>query len=249
MKKIAILLSFIFLVSPSFALAVITHDTDSTKIVNGFAASPTNTWTHTTASGSTLGVLTCNLWQDAGPTGTIGSATYNSSSVTLATSTRTGNMYSYVGYITSPSSGANTVSVVVSGNIDAFKCAFSTYAGSLTASVVDTTAIAGLTTSPYTSMASSITTGSADELVVASLSKFGTGVLTVGGGQTTILNDVTGSVGAAAGYQNVVSPSTVTPTWTVPSNTNDWSMSVAAFKPSVTPPATATTSFWQFNDF
>lgn len=215
---------------PGRTYAAISHDTDSTKIVNGFAASPTNTWTHTTTAKATLGVLTCSLWQDVGGSGTVGSASLNSIAITAINSTRSGSMYSYIGYIVNPSSNAQTVSVTVSGNIDGFKCSFSTYFGTRSdASVVDTSSLGATGATPYTSVSTAIITNNTNELVVSTLSKFGTEALTVGGGGTTILNDVTGSIGGASSYQLVVLPSSVSPAWTMASNSNDWSMVDAAF--------------------
>ena len=242
MKKI-LKTSFIFLLTiaiiswtsfgnPSIAEAAIVHDTDSTKIVNGFAASPTNTWSHTTTAGSTLGVLACSIWQDVPGSGTVGSATYNGSTITAVNSTLSGAMYSYIGYIVNPTSGVNTVSVTVSGNIDGFKCSFSTYSGTNTSSPVDTSALGVTGTTPYTSVSQAITTANAGELVVAQLSKFGVQALTVGGGQTTVMNDVTGSISGATGQQIVATASTVTPSWTMASNSNDWSIVAVAFKAS-----------------
>lgn len=242
MKKI-LKTSFIFLLTiaiilwtsfgnPSIAEASIVHDTDSTKIVNGFVSSPTNTWTHTTTSGSTLGVLACMLWQDIPGTGTIASASYNGSAITAVNSTASVSMYSYIGYIVNPTSGAKTVSVTVSGNIDGFKCSFSTYSGTDTSSPVDTSALGVTGSTPYTSVSRTITTANAGELVVAQLSKFGVQALTVGGGQTTVMNDVTGSASGATGQQIVSTASTVTPSWTMASNSNDWSIVAVAFKAS-----------------
>lgn len=224
MKKLFL---FLFFFAPVLAHAAIAHDVDSTKVVNGFFASPTNTWTSgVTGAGATLGVLTCDLWQDVAGTGTVGSASYNGTAITLVNSTHSGSMYSYVGYIISPVATAKTVSVTVAGNIDGFKCSFSSYTGTDTTSPLDTSVLATTGTIPYTSVSKAITT-SGTTLVVATLAKFAVGALTVGGGGTTIQNDVTGSFSGAASQQVSSSP---TPAWSVASNSNDWSMVVASFK-------------------
>lgn len=225
--------AFIGLPLQTLATSNPTHDVDSTKVVNGFFASPTNTWTSgATSASATLGVLTCDIWQDVAGSGTVGSASYNGSAITAVTSINSGSMYSYIGYIVSPVSGAKTVSVTVSGNIDGFKCSFSSYIGTAVVSPVDTSTTGVTGTVPYTSVSKAITTGVANALVIATLSKFGVGALTVGGGQTTIQNDVTGSISGAAGYQAVTAAGVVTPSWTMGSNSNDWSMVVVSFKPA-----------------
>jgi hypothetical protein len=220
------LLLAIVLLFPSIAFAAITHDVDATALVaNAFAASPTKTFTSgATSASATLGVLTCALWQDVAGSGTVGSATYNGSTITKAVETRGGGMDSYTGYIFSPASGAKTVSVVVSGNIDAIKCQFSSYLGtSLTAPTTGSSVIGA---TPYTSMSTTVTAPT-NGLTVATVAHFGTSALTIGGGQSSTFNNVTGSVGGAGGY--IIGTGSQTPAWTTTSGSNDWALTAATF--------------------
>lgn len=233
----------VYSIYPKTADAAIAVDATSAGVSNSFAASPTLTWSHVTVSGATLMVVTCMTWQDVAGSGTVASASYNSSALTSVNSTAGGAMYSWIGYIVNPASGTHSVSVVITGNIDAVKCGAVTFTGTTTSSPVDTSTI---TSGSTTSITNSITTANANEVIVASVSHFGTQAMTIGGSQTAVYNDVTGSTGGAGGYRVVTTATSYSPAWTT-TGSNDWSITIAAFKPAAAA-ATGSGAMLPFND-
>lgn len=222
--------------------SAISLDATSTSITNGFNSGPiTKTWSHTTGSGSSrLLVLTADIWQDTGGTGTISSASYGGVALTKGTTIREFNMSAEVWYLKNPPTGANTMSVTVSGATDAIKLATSTYTGvDQTAPYVAATTAVGTSGNPTISR----TTVNASALLVATLSRYTTTAATTN--RTSLYNDHTGSTLGAASYQLATSTGSYSDTYTG-SSANDWAMIMAEFKPTST--GSTMTNTWDYND-
>ena len=109
----------------------IAFNASSTSITTGYNAGPvTKTWTHTTSGSDRLLVLMADIWQDVGGTGTITSASYGGQALTKVTNTRSGGMASEIWYLENPPTGANTMSVTITGATDAIKLGVASLYGS-----------------------------------------------------------------------------------------------------------------------
>jgi RHS repeat-associated protein len=202
------------------------HATSST-IHGGYTSGPTTkNWTHTTSGSNRLLVLFADIWQDVGGTGTITSATYNGTSLTKATSTRGGGMASEIWYLANPASGSNTVSVTVTGATDSIKLTAASFTGANQSSPLDASnATSGWGGNPTISL----TTGTANDLVTATLSRFGTTDATTN--RTSLYNSTASSTLGAASYQIATAAGSYSDTYTG-SASSDWSMAMAGFKPA-----------------
>jgi hypothetical protein len=196
----------------------------STIIHGGYTSGPTTkNWTHTTSGSNRLLVLFADIWQDVGGTGTITSATYNGVSLTKATSTRGGGMASEIWYLANPASGSNTMSVTVTGATDSIKLAAASFTGAHQSSPLDAVNDAsGWGGNPTISL----TTGTANDLVTATLSRFGTTDATTN--RTSLYNSTASSTLGAASYQIATTPTSYSDTYTG-SASADWSMVMAGF--------------------
>ncbi len=200
-------------------------DATSTSITNAFNNTITKTWTHTTSSGSNrLLVLSADIWQDVAGSGSISSASYNGTSLTKATSTLSGGMDAETWYLANPSSGSNTVSVTVTGDTDAIKLNAATFTGITQSSPIDANATA---TGGSGNPSVSLTTATANDLIVATLSRYSTTGAT--SNRTSLYNDITGSTLGASSYQLATSTGSYTDTYTG-SVGQDWSMVATGFK-------------------
>jgi RHS repeat-associated protein len=143
-------------------------------------------------------VLFADIWQDAGGTGTITSATYNGTSL----------------------------SVTVTGATDSIKLTAASFTGAAQSSPLDATNIAtGFGGNP----SASITIQTANDLVTATLSRFGTTDATTN--RTSLYNSTASSTLGAASYQIATTPTSYSDTY-IGSAPADWSMAMAAFKPA-----------------
>jgi RHS repeat-associated protein len=199
----------------------------STIIHGGFTSGPTTkNWTHTTSGSNRLLVLFADIWQDVGGTGTVTSATYNGTSLTKATSTRAGGMASEIWYLANPASGSNTLSVTVTGATDSIKLTAASFTGAAQSSPLDASNIAtGFGGNP----SASVTTVTANDLVTATLSRFGTTDATTN--RTSLYSSTASSTLGAASYQIATTPTSYSDTYTGSAD-SDWSMVMAAFKPA-----------------
>jgi RHS repeat-associated protein len=171
-------------------------------------------------------VLFADIWQDEGGTGTITSATYNGTSLTKATSTRAGGMASEIWYLVNPATGSNTMSVTVTGATDSIKLTAASFTGALQSSPLDASnAATGFGGNPTMSL----TTGTANDLVAATLSRFGTTAATTN--RTALYNSTASSTLGAASYQIATTTGSYSDTYTG-SASADWSMAMAGFKPA-----------------
>jgi YD repeat-containing protein len=214
-------------ITSGVAASGIALDTTSSIIHGGYTSGPTTkNWTHTTSGSNRLLVLSADIWQDVPGTGTITSASWNGGAFTKATSTRGGGMASEIWYLVASTTGAKTMSVTITGDTDAIKLAASSFTGALQSSPLDTTSIAsGFGGNPTMSL----TTGTANDLVAATLSRFGITAATTN--RTSLYNSTASSTLGAASYQIATAAGSYSDTYTG-SASADWSMVMAGFKPA-----------------
>ena len=215
-------------VASSSAPNTIALTATSTDISTGFTSGPsTKNIAHTTSGSNRLLVLTADIWQDSPGVGTITSATYNGTALTKATSTRSGGMASEIWYLANPQLGSNTLSVTITGATDAIKLAGASFSGILQSfPLLD--AIASRESFGGNPSATT-TTATANALVVATLSRFGTTDATTN--RTSIFNDSVTSTLGAASYQIATAAGAYGDQY-VGSASADWSMAMAGFEPA-----------------
>lgn len=94
-------------------------------MATGFNAGPrTVSYSHTVTGSNTLLVVWVGIWQDVGGTGTVSSIDYNGTALTSAiASFRSSNMAGEMWYLVNPTTGANTLSVTVTGATDGIRVA------------------------------------------------------------------------------------------------------------------------------
>ena len=218
-------------------------DAQAGLIQNGFAAGSTVTWNHTCANSATCLVVHVMLWQDVAGAGTISTMTYAGQPMIRKVVNTGVQMRSELWYILNPTPGTNAVNATIAGNTDdrKFRSTSWTNVGSIGAS--------NSTTNTTGSPSLSVTTTRDNSVVVDVVSKFGTTAATVGGGQSSVMNDNTGSTNAMASYESKATPGAVSMDWTETS-ANDWSQcamelchsapDVTTYAPSVTGASTAT---------
>lgn len=212
-------------------------DAQGGKIENGFAAGGDRVWMHTCTGSDRFLVVSVMLWQDVAGTGTISRLTYAGVDLTKAQGLTTGSMRAEIWYLANPKVGSNLVNATVSGNTDDRKFRSSSYtgAGALDASNTGT----GSTGNPTVN----ITTVADNCWVIDAVAKFGTGAATVGAGQTSVMNDVSGSTLGAASYEGPKTPAgAVTMSWTE-ATANDWSAVAMSISPLTTSTPTITTAW------
>ncbi len=208
--------------------STIALDATTTNITTGFNAGPiTKTWTHTLASSSTVLVLMADIWQDAGGTGSVATATWKGVPLTKIKTARSVNIESELWYLAAPSTSTatGTLSVTVTGATDAIKLGAASFIGVATSSPIDASSSAtGTTGNPTVS----ITTATSSDLVIATLSRFSTTDATTN--RTSLFKDKATSTLAAGSYQLATSAGSYSDTYTG-SAAQDWSMVITAFKP------------------
>lgn len=216
-------------------------DAQSGLIQNGFAAGGARTWSHTCTGTERVLVVSVMLWQDVAGTGTITAMTYNGVAMSKAQGITNGAMRAEIWYLVNPATGANTVSATVTGNTDDRKFRSHSYTGVDQVVGIDASNSAtGATGNPTVN----VTTVADNSWVQDAVAKFGTGAATVGAGQTSIMNNVTGATLGAASYEGPKTPAgAVTMSWTQAS-ANDWVIVAMSFKPSVA--SAASSGFFQF---
>lgn len=219
-------------------IGAIAADSTAPKISTGFAAGATYTWTHTCTGSNLMLWLHAGLWQDVAGTGTVGSSSYNSAAVTsyVTKNVTGGAMRAELWRKLGPSTGANTMSVTVSGNTDDRKFGSSSFTGVDQTTGVDNFNSAEGGASPITV---NVTTIADNCWIVDAVANFSTAALTIGAGQTQVFKDSTGSTGMAGSYEGPKTPAgAVTMSWTK-TGTDDWAQVAASFKPASTlPPLT-----------
>lgn len=202
-------------------------DTQAGLVQNGYAAGGARTWSHTCTGSDLILVVSVALWQDVAGTGTISGITYNSVALTKAQGVTNGAMRAEIWYLVGPATGTNTVSATVSGDTDDRKFRSVSYTG-----------VSGYDASNSANGGSgnptvSVTTVADNCWVQDAVAKFGTGAATVGAGQTSVLNNVTGATLGAASYEGPKTPAgSVTMDWTQAS-ANDWVSVAMSFSPQV----------------
>lgn len=209
-------------------------DAQAGLIQNGFAAGSTVTWNHTVASGAML-VVHVMLWQDVAGTGTISGLFANGIAMTKAVAVTSTQMRSEIWYLFKPNSGSNVISATISGNTDDRKFRSTSWTG--VGSIGNTNSATGATGSPSVS----VTTTKDNSVVVDIVSKFGTTAATVGAGQTSVMNDNSGSTNAMASYESKAVAGAVSMDWTETS-ANDWSHCAMVLEPTV--PVVTPTLAW-----
>lgn len=203
----------------------------SNNISTSFNTGPqTFTWTHYNASTNPLLVMSADIFQDSAGVGTVTAATYNGTSMTKITNVAEVNLSAEMWYLAAPSSGANTVSITVTGATDAIKLSVATFDGFDQSSPLDTsnTSVGSTATNPTVSM----TTGVANALVVTTLSRFST--TAARSNRTPLYNDSVVSTLGATSYQLATTTGSYSDTYTG-AVADDWAMIIASFKPIVAP--------------
>lgn len=223
--------------SGGMSTSTIGFDATSTSITTGYNGGPTTkTWTHTVTGTSPIIVLTADIWQDVGGTGSISSASWNGGALTKATSTRRLGMASEIWYLVATTTGAKTMSVTVTGATDAIKMAAASFTGVSATDPLDFVVTSTGSTGNPKITATSTTNA---EVIVSTLSRFSTTDATTS--QTALYKDrVTSTLGAAS-YTFATSASAFTDTYTGSAN-QDWSMAAAVFKAATTSGASYATT-------
>jgi hypothetical protein len=203
--------------------STIAFDASSTSITTGFNAGPvTKTWTLACNSCSLI-VLNADIWQDTGPIGVITSAKVGGAAMTFVASTTSVNIEAEQWYFLATSTGTQNISVTVTGATDAIKLATASFKGTAASSPLDTS---NKTTGVSGNPSISLTTGTANDLVIDTLDRFSTTNATTN--QTAIYHDHAASTLGAASYQLATSTGSYSDTYTA-SVVQDWAMVVSAF--------------------
>lgn len=209
----------------------------STSISTGFSGTTTKTWQHMVYGTNPLLVMEANLWQDVAGTGTVTAASFNGVALTrVSTGTTNSAMRSEQWYLKAPPVGTYTMSVTVTGNTDAIKLAASTFDGYDQTSPLDNNSSA---TASAGDPSASVTTLTANALVVATLSRFSTTAAT--SNRTKVYNDSVTSVLGASSFQLATATGSYSDTYTG-SAAQDWAMTIASYKPVSGTPADLTVS-------
>jgi hypothetical protein len=219
--------------------STIALDAQAGLIENGYAVGGARTWNHTVAGTNRMLVVSVELWQDVAGTGTITALTYNGVAMTKSQGTTTGAMRAEIWYLASPATGTNVVSATVTGDTDDRKFRSTSWTG-----VSSTLDASGTGTGGTGNPSVSITTVAANAMIVDAAAKFGTTAFTVGAGQTSVMNDTTGSTTGVASYKSQASAGSTTMSWTNAS-ANDWSAVALSLAPATTTGLTTGTYYWR----
>lgn len=206
-------------------------DTSNQGVATGFSVGPrTVTYSHTCTGSQLILVVWVALWQDVAGTGTVTAITYNGVALTQAIpSTTSTSMAGEMWYLIAPTTGANTLSVTVTGATDGIRVASGSFTG------VDQTSPLGVTstsTGASGNPAVSITTATANSVAIAGLCRFANIAITA----TTFTNlqrANANSVTMVLDYNLNTTATTYTATETG-ATANDWIMGAAEFKPFLT---------------
>lgn len=219
-----------FLFQPIPARAAGALDVSDSAVATGFSAGP-RTLTPTAMTLASNAVLVCwvAIWQDVAGTGTVSAASWNGvSMVSAIASTRSTSMAGEMWYLKNPTTGSSlSPSITVTGATDGIRVACASFTG------LDNTAPLGVTntaTGASGNPAVSITTGTANSVSVAGLSRFANTAITA----TTFTNVVranANSVTMVYDYNINTTATSYTATETG-SAAQDWIMGVAEFKPA-----------------
>jgi hypothetical protein len=201
----------------------------SSVIESGFLAGSARSWSHTIPTTATNNIVwvAVSLWQDVAGTGSMSGITYNGVAMTAGPVITSGAMRSELWYIIAPPTGTSTISATVSGATDERKFSAVSFAGVAQSSPVDTS---NTQLTSGTSASISLTTTTANDMVIDSLAHFGTQFMTAGSNQSTAFNSFSGSSGAAVSYKNAATAGSNTTSWTT-TGTNDIAYVSAAMKP------------------
>ena len=208
----------------------------STNFTLTAVGTTTKSWQHTVSFGiNRLLVLTASILQSVAGTGSISSATFAGLPLTKAATTRNGTTESELWYLLAPPSGTNTISVSTVGTTSAMKFSLSDYTN-LSPYGLDATSTA---TSSSGSPSVSVTTHLSSDLVLSTLARnSSTTAIT---NRASIFNDTSSTTLAAASYQVSGAAGSISDTYTGIASQN-WAMSIAAFKAATTTPTTGTTT-------
>ena len=144
--------------------------------------------------------------------------------MTKVAATSSVNLESELWYFMATTTGSKTVSVTVTGATDALKLDAASFTGAASSPLDTSNTAIGASGNPSISL----TTGTASDLVTATLSRFSTTNATTN--RTSIYNDhVTSTLGAAS-YQLATSAGSYSDTYTG-STAQDWSMVVRHSNP------------------
>ena len=206
----------------------IAYSATNSYSVFGYQAGPTtHTFSFTCSGTNRLLVLTADIFQDVGGTGTITAASYGGVAMTKVTNTRNDTMATEIWYIAAPLSGANTISFTVTGATNLVKAAAVSYTGADQSSPLDSYNTAtGSSGSPTVSVVTTVDSG----VVVTTLHRYG--LVSCATNRTSFHNNQVNTIGASS-YQLSTTAGTYSNTYTGADSQN-WSMITAAFKPSVT---------------
>lgn len=193
----------------------VAFDASASSIQVGFLAGPTTrTWSHTCTGSNIILFMCADLWQDTAGVGTVTSASYNSVAMTKVNAGTSTSIRAEIWYLVAPATGANTVSVTVTGATDAIKLCSASFTGVIqSASAIDNHVINATTTG---APSKAIVTVADNCGVIDTVSRFSNTDLVKGASQTQIYNDsVTSTLGAASYLTTPKTPAgSVTMSWT-----------------------------------
>jgi DNA-binding transcriptional regulator YdaS (Cro superfamily) len=219
-------------------------DTSGSGVATGFAVGPRAvSYSHTCTGSNLLLAVWVAVWKDVAPTGTVSAATYNGVAMTKAVSaTDSASMGGEMWYLIAPATGANTLSITVTGATDGIRVASASFTGVAQSSVVGNTN--GAATGASGNPAITISNATSGSVLFSGLCRFANTAITA----TTWTNLV------RANANNVTMTADYLITSTTGSNTNtqtgtavqDWTMAAVEFKPVAGAPAANTSSFFAF---
>jgi RHS repeat-associated protein len=153
------------------------------------------------------------------------SASYGGTALTKVTNNRSGSMACELWYLKNPPSGANTMSVTVTGATDAIKLGTESFTNvEQTAPLDVSNSSSGTSGNPSVSL----TTTATNDVVVSTLHRFSTTDASTN--RTSLYKDKVTSTLAAASYQLATTAGSYSDTYTG-SASQDWCMLSAGFKP------------------
>lgn len=207
-------------------------DTSASFLAAGFNAGPTTLTNNYTVTGTNpILAVWVAIWQDTGGVGTVTTCTFNGVSLTKAQAVGPeGSMAGEWWYLKAPPTGLHSLVVTVTGAVDGIRVMPISFTGcdqTAPLGVVGPTTALGISGNP----AISITSGTANSVLVAGLSRFGNTAITA----TTWTNAQranASNVTAVADYLITTTAGAQTATETG-SVAQDWAMSAIELKPFV----------------
>ena len=210
-------------------------------IENGFAlGGDTVTISSFAVSGSNKVLYVCMmLWQDVAGTGSVSAITWNTTETFTKRAEKTvtgGAMRAEIWELINPTSATANIVATITGNTDARKMGAILFTGADQTAPTEATQTSEGGAGPITLDITTLTNGA---YVVDCGSNFSTDALTIGAGQTVIMDDQTGSTGGVASYESKATAGSVTMSWTK-AGSDDWAQVAVSVKPAAATGGAAT---------